>query len=299
VRNSNLHATAFAGTSISVLFLTVDLREADHLVFQMRKIAPNLYLDISPNAQHTIRHLGHHNVVLIDQRIPEADRAQLITHIRQQGLNVPILLLFGADAADPMRQVLKAGADDSIMRSRNFASELPQALEQALVRFQSKASSRRHSPFFQYAGDRIKDDPKPDEGPLGADPELMASGRRREKNSDRRSSARYEVNLPCFIEWRGVRYDAMFHDISMTGAFLESTAPAPTGSKILIHLDRAGHHVEFEATITHHGWYLTEFQNFDGFGVQFSNPTKATEAYLNSLYEENPQPAAPKAVLEH
>ena len=299
-----MRRTSSTGTTINVLFITADLTEADYLVYEIRARAPNIHLEVFPGVQRAIDHFkaGCHDAVLVDHRLSDADRSELIAYIQHLGLATPIILIFGPDIDNPTIRMLRAGADAHVVRGPNFVNELPVIIQQALAGSQSeaKASALKSSPL---KGDSLKPEgPGPESTartpaspPAGAT--AAPTGRQRSV-SDRRISQRREVRIPCRLEWHGNSGAAWLHDLSEEGAFLETSALMAAGSEIVIQFDAAGTEVRLEATVTHHGWYLSTDRNFDGFGVQLRNLTPDSRRILQELHSKSTKRAQPKTTLE-
>jgi len=298
------HFVPFGGETITALYLTVDLAEADHLVYEVHKTAPNLRLDISLRVLHAIDRLksGRHRAVLVDLRVPRKDRSQLIAHIHQEKLPLPIILIFGPNEEDPAYQTLKAGADERIILSPSFSRELPAVIEKALTRNESGATRQAPAPLHW-------EDPAPQPEPLkqektaGKAPEPPAHAStvpayRHRRGAEKRTSPRYEVYIPCKVQWQNRSCDACIHDLSKEGAFVETSAPVSAGSVVGILLKAAGAELQLEAIVTHYGWYMTAVRNFDGLGVRFKNLSRQASDILSELRNRHADPAPPKTPLE-
>ena len=109
---------------------------------------------------------------------------------------------------------------------------------------------------------------------------------------------RYEVYIPCNVQWEDKLYDACIRDLSKGGAFVETTAPAPAGSMVGILLKLSSAELRLEATVTHYGWYMTAVRNFDGIGVQFQNLNQRANDILRDLLARGTKPAPQKTALE-
>ena len=300
--SGNIHSALPAGEPIVTLYLTVDLAAADRLVYEMHRIAPNLRLDISPRLLHAIDRLksGRHHAVLVDHGVSRKDLSQLITHLRQEKLPLPVILIFGAHEDDPADQTLKAGADERIVRSPSFAQDLPAVIEKALARFKSDARQPSPAPWYWEEPIPKPAEPKKEkaarETALPATPSA-APTHRQPMASARRSSPRYEVYIPCRVLWEEGSYDGCIHDLSKEGAFVETLAPAPAGAVVGILLTVAAAELQLEATVSHYGWYMTAVRNFDGIGIRFQNLSRQADDILKELHARSSAPAPPKTPL--
>lgn len=100
------------------------------------------------------------------------------------------------------------------------------------------------------------------------------------------------------MAWEDDQYSGCIHDLSEGGAFVETKAPAPTGSLVAIRLKLSPVELRLEAAVTHHGWYMTAVRNFDGVGVQFRNLTAQARDVLKNLIARSARPAPQKTALE-
>jgi len=298
------HSAAFAAETITALYLTVDLAEADHLVYEMHKIAPNLRLDVSPRVLHAIDRLksGRHHAVLVNHRVSRKDRSQLIAHIHHEKLPLPIIMIFGPNEEDPTYQTLKAGADERIVKGPSFSRELPAVIEKALTRCESRFRRQAPAPLHWEDPTPKPEAPKQekaaDKAPEPPAFASMVSAYRQRGGAEKRSLPRYEVYIPCSVQWEGRSYDACIHDLSKEGAFVETSASAPAGSVVGILLKVAAAELQLEATVTHYGWYMTAVRNFDGLGIQFKNLTRQAGDILRELRNRSAELPAPKTALE-
>lgn len=296
-----MQAMSSVSTTINVLFLTFDYMEADYIAYQMRKVAPHLKLDISLRVPHAINVLlpGHHNAVLIDHRLSVADRSHLIAHIHQQKLDLPVILILGPESMNPSLDMLHAGADEFIIKSPSFAEDLSILIEQAIARRQAGVWRRELSSLPMVSAGPKPQDPTPAQPAHDPAPAAVGPGPSKGDFSDRRSSARFEVNIPCRLEWHKNLHKAVLRDLSMEGAFVEASISASAGSEIAIYIEVGGQSFKVDATITHRGWYLTEFQNFEGFGVRFFNLGAEITTLLQETCRKSAKPAMAKTTLEH
>jgi len=301
--SSIIHAAWLAGNPITILYLTVDLAEADHLVYEVHKVAPNLRLDVSLRVLHAIDRLrpGRHHAVLVDHRVSRRDRSRLIAHIHQEKLPLPIILMFDAAEEDATIQTLKAGADERIVKGPSFARDLPAVIEKALARYESDAAGKSPAPLhwedpIPKAPESVETQTAAKREPAAAD--TVVTSHRRLAGGGKRALPRYEVYIPCRVLWQEHSFDGCIHDLSDEGAFVETPAPTPAGSQIGILLTTATEELQLEATVSHYGWYMTAVRNFDGIGIHFENLSAPAAEVLKELRGRSAAPAPPKTTLE-
>ncbi|GAB7220620.1 cationic peptide response regulator transcription factor CprR [Vibrio comitans] len=78
---------------------------------------------------------NHYDAVILDLNLPKMDGLEVCAHLREQGFDVPILMLTARDRLDDKLQGFSSGADDYLVK--------PFALEELMVRI--KVLSRRRS----------------------------------------------------------------------------------------------------------------------------------------------------------
>ncbi|MBK6518423.1 MAG: PilZ domain-containing protein [Polyangiaceae bacterium] len=82
--------------------------------------------------------------------------------------------------------------------------------------------------------------------------------------SDKRKHPRVVVHPPvAFARLTGERFEATCHDLSLGGAFLETSTPAAFGEAILVYLRLPGVEQEIEVES------IVRWTRSDGMGVQF------------------------------
>jgi DNA-binding NarL/FixJ family response regulator len=296
---SGLGTSANAG--INVLYLAADIADADYLAHEIRRVDPNIRMDAS-QIRGLVERLraGRYDVVLVDHRLPGDDRLRSVTEIYRQNLMVAVLLVLGATEPDPTTRTLMAGANGLIVKTRNFINELPSALQQAVSRHRAGARPSAFAPQQPEHSARDEDSSteevtrKPKEshdlrqtGPPGTP-----------AASDKRRSARYEVDVPCGIEWPGNSQRACIRDLSDSGAFLEAQHAPPPGTAISIFFYVNKNLVRLSATVRHHGWFMTALRNFEGFGVEFINLSREARLLFDVLCKRSKQEAQGKIALE-
>jgi CheY-like chemotaxis protein len=298
----NLRAALSASESIDILYVTVDLREADYLDFALRKVAPNLHLDFTPGARPALNRLRSRrfDIVLIDNSIGLPDRAKLVAQIQGDDPAAAIVLIIGPAEKDPALPSLIAKADDHIVKGLNLVNELSDVLQHAFLRFQLGVRRRKPDPSDVAAFESrilpqihglervavITDE----------DPETTAATA--DGAADLRTSPRWEVNIDCRIIWHGSSYTACIHDLSEEGAFLETSPPPPVGSDIVLYFSVGSTNLRQEGIVMHDGWYLNAVRNFHGCGIRFKNPTEEVRAFCRNLGARSSKPALSKTMLE-
>jgi DNA-binding NarL/FixJ family response regulator/chromosome segregation ATPase len=141
---------------MKVLFVTGDLRDGDFLEHEVKKVASNIQIEISPDVRDAASRLepsASYDIVLIDALLSNGDCQTLINHIRQHHLHLPIIVIIGPSDEDPPVRLLAGGADDYVVKRPNYVSRMPALLHQTLDRYRARAQRRARTIRVLYAGD--------------------------------------------------------------------------------------------------------------------------------------------------
>jgi len=117
---------------MKVLYLTEHLSHADFLEHELRKLAPNIRLDVSPRIEDALARAstpGRYNAVLIDPIIRGTDGASTIARLRGQDPQLAVVAMTGPADEDPPFKLLDAGADDYVVKGPHFVKNLLLVLE--------------------------------------------------------------------------------------------------------------------------------------------------------------------------
>ena len=83
--------------------------------------------------------LGDHDVLIVDRMLPKRDGLSLITALRENGSNVPILVLSALSQVDDRVKGLRAGGDDYLTK--------PYAFTELLARVEALARRKQTAEF--------------------------------------------------------------------------------------------------------------------------------------------------------
>lgn len=120
----------------------------------------------------------------------------------------------------------------------------------------------------------------------------------------KRTSARWEVDFPCWYLWSDRRHDGVIIDISAGGAFIDSASPASAGASLELRFRPTSKDPEFilDGKVTHSGWYDMDGERVQGFGLRFSalsmNSIQRLEDLLQNQVAPNSRFAKPKVEVE-
>jgi hypothetical protein len=116
-----------------------------------------------------------------------------------------------------------------------------------------------------------------------------------------RDCKRVGIALPCRFLVSGSIQNGKLLDLSMGGAFIgaSSIPSADESITLLLRFPGSSSETEIAARVTHSGWYLADFENLEGFGVRFVEPSpEAVSALHRTLCNAAANPSPRKWVLE-
>jgi len=128
---------------MNILYVEDNPLDADLTRLTLAKQIPDAVLTVAETlaaALDALKGSVTFDIVLCDLRLPDGSGLDLLTHIRQQNLALPVVLLTGLGDEDTAVAALKAGADDYIVKRDGYMEELPLLLPAALARFHAKAN---------------------------------------------------------------------------------------------------------------------------------------------------------------
>jgi PAS domain S-box-containing protein len=132
---------------MKILYVEDDPQDADLTRQNLPKSAPHYTLDIVGTCQEAIsrlEHAGNYDLVLTDFKLPDGDGLVLLAHIRSNNLPMAVVVISGKGDEETAVAALKAGADDYIVKRKDYLLHLPLTLENALQRYQAKLNLHTH-----------------------------------------------------------------------------------------------------------------------------------------------------------
>jgi len=140
---------------MNILYVEDDVRDVDLTIRVLNGIAPSLKIETVATKRDAIHRLQQesrpYDLVLTDIHLPDGDGLSLLSHIRQQNLPLPVVIITGAGDEETAVTALKAGADDYVVKRGNYVDRLPLILEDAVHRFRAQISRRTRSLNVLYA----------------------------------------------------------------------------------------------------------------------------------------------------
>jgi PAS domain S-box-containing protein len=128
-----------------VLYVATDLRDADILRQEVRRVEPGLTLDICAGLSELRARPDQpsaYDVLLMDCALAEPEQLQLIHYVRVRQLGMPVVAVSPANGPVPTA-ALSAGVDDYLVRGPKFADRLGPALRLSADRYKTVSNTLR------------------------------------------------------------------------------------------------------------------------------------------------------------
>ncbi|MBC7251681.1 MAG: response regulator [Anaerolineae bacterium] len=141
---------------MNILYVEDDARDADLARRELSKSAPHFHMDAVTTLSDALARLQQpdtlpYDVVLTDLRLPDGDGLDLLRYIREHALPLAVIIITGQGDEETAVAVMKAGADDYIVKHGDYLARLPVTLEDAYHRFQAEMSRRSRPLRVLYA----------------------------------------------------------------------------------------------------------------------------------------------------
>ncbi len=139
---------------MNILYVEDDPRDADMTRRELRQTAPHFQLDVVSTQREALARLEGeraYDLVLADMRLPDGDGRAVLAHIRDRGLPLAVVIITGFGDEESVVAVLKAGADDYVIKSADYLTRLPRLLEDAVQRYRAGAARRARPLRVLYA----------------------------------------------------------------------------------------------------------------------------------------------------
>jgi PAS domain S-box-containing protein len=128
-----------------LLYVEDDPLDADLTRRELAKSAPHIQLDIARTQKQALEFLDgeqHYDLLLTDLRLPDGGGFSLLTYVRELGLPMAVVVITGQGDEETAVSVLKAGADDYVVKRQDYLSHLAVTLMSALQRYQAEIALR-------------------------------------------------------------------------------------------------------------------------------------------------------------
>lgn len=113
--------------------------------FELRQAAS------AAEARKMLRESGPPDILLTDLALPDGNGLDLLREVRDQGLSTAVVVLTGSGDEQQVAKVLRAGADDYVVKGSDCLNSLPSVLEAAHLRFQSHENATPRTLRVLYA----------------------------------------------------------------------------------------------------------------------------------------------------
>lgn len=139
-----------------ILYVEDDPHDADLTCRQLRKTAPHFDLELVSTQREALARLAgpdasRYDLVLADMRLLDGDGLAVLTHIRARELPLAVVLITGAGDEETAVAVLKAGANDYVVKRGDYLERLPVTLEETLHQYRAEALRRARPLRVLYA----------------------------------------------------------------------------------------------------------------------------------------------------
>lgn len=151
---------------MKILYLEDNAQDADLVRIELRKRAPDIQLEVVSTLTEALARLerfreiygtslaavgvapangnvpARYDLVLTDLNLPDGSGKTLLAQVRDQHLPLPVVVLTGSGSEETLVALLRAGADDYVIKRSGFLETLALVLRAALDRFQTETFRR-------------------------------------------------------------------------------------------------------------------------------------------------------------
>ena len=134
---------------MKILYVEDDARDADLTRRWLRTSAPHLEFEVVYTIQDAVARLQRLEIepldlVLTDVHLNDGDGLHLLKRIREDRLPLAVVVITGRGDEETAVASLKAGADDYVVKHKNYLDRLPVILEGALNHYRADEIRRAH-----------------------------------------------------------------------------------------------------------------------------------------------------------
>jgi diguanylate cyclase (GGDEF)-like protein len=130
------------------LLLVEDSPDQAELILRVfHRKAPDFQMTTVENGQACLDALGEasFDAVLLDYSLPRMMGLEVLLHIREQGINVPVIMITGQGDESIAVEAMKVGAADYIIKAKNYFETLPGVTECAIKKHRQETSRQEDS----------------------------------------------------------------------------------------------------------------------------------------------------------
>ena len=130
---------------MKILYVEGYSNEATQIRGELVHQLQSAHVDSVPTLNAAITRLqqrGSYDLVLADLHLPDGSGLDLLTHIREWGLPLAVIILIDLGEEASAMTALEAGANAYLVKQAGYISRLPVALKSILDRWRSAASQQ-------------------------------------------------------------------------------------------------------------------------------------------------------------
>lgn len=146
---------------MKILYVEDDPFDADLTRRTLQKTAPHFKLDIAATQKEAIacleRAAGEYHLLLTDLRIPDGSGFALLSYVRERHLPMAVVVITGQGDEEIAVSVLKAGANDYLVKRQNYLDRLWVTLENAYQQYREEAAQRERPLRVLYLDNNVMD----------------------------------------------------------------------------------------------------------------------------------------------
>ena len=147
---------------MKILYVEDDARDADLTRRWLRTSAPHLEFEVVNTIVDAVGRLQRLeleplDLVLTDVHLPDGDGLYLLRRIREQRLPLAVVVITGRGDEEIAVAALKTGADDYVVKHKNYLGRLPIILESAFNHYRADEIRRAHPLNVLHAGIELDD----------------------------------------------------------------------------------------------------------------------------------------------
>lgn len=111
----------------------------------LRRVFPQSQVVLAESAGEAFQALSGHSfhIILSDYNLPDKDGLAILKEIRSRNIDLPFVMMTGAGDEKLAVEALQWGASNYLVKDELFLGSLPQVIQDALVRYESKKEKER------------------------------------------------------------------------------------------------------------------------------------------------------------
>lgn len=130
---------------MKVLYVEDNPLDSELTLREFRKNAPHIILDVARTYREAMERLENspaYDLMLTDLRLPDGGGFELLTHVREQGYRMAVVVITGQGDEETAVAVMKAGADSFVVKRQDYLNQLALTLEGAFENYQDEVARR-------------------------------------------------------------------------------------------------------------------------------------------------------------